>query len=1326
MAALPVPLPIQPQGVQPRGVQPRGVQPKGVQPRGVQPRGAAFRPCSVVKPMPANVAVAYLHAPSTNPLEAAPQPFSGKKRAPIVKPPVQKPKRAIADISRDIPQDARDELNELYDTEPELQQYEENQKTSEHTDPYELQTRLYTPQTRQRFQSFVDNEYDHFKLPTEIKKLDEDACSRMGASAEAGVQSFLYQQFIREYIRNESPYRGILVYHGLGSGKTCSAIAAAEALYGMANKKIIVMTPGSLQSNFISEISFCGFKHFNVTNHWTSIPLEENGPSYLYAQHILSLTDAFLKKVMQREEERRMIWIPDFTQPPNYTTLDQQERNDIQEQLNVTIQSRITFIRYNGIKAKDLKRYACEIQPDGTRFFDNAVIVIDEIHNLTRLMHGKVIPFIKDRKRGRRKIPAEPIVPGKWVPGLCNEPHNYTRAYLFYKLLSDARNSKIIGLSGTPIINFPDELGILATMLSGYIECVRFILNTTDRAQLDRLYALANEEPRIDIIRFYPKSQMNEVLLSVFPEGYKKVFKVASDASAASAGPIDQDGNIAGVSYDKDAQEDIRSIFARLKIKLQAASLPIGPEEFVSHPRLPIDDEEFKNIFVNPDLTVKNELVLKKRLTGLISYYQGSKEEYMPRVIRDEIVTCAMSDHTLGLYSKERVNEIQGEMKKKDSEKGDLFSAVEVLAKMSNPSSYRFRSRAFCNFTFPEGMERPFPGSQKIIDEIDLPQEDAEEEVAAEDEDVIDVDDLEQVAAPLEAAPLEAEAPVAAEAPVEAEAPVTMASVGGADENKSVVPSVPRSRVPIRRSVAPAAPVASSAAPSESVVAPSESVVAPSESVVAPSESVVAPSESVAVPPESVPASVAAPVAALVAPSVAPSKPRAPIKKSIPNPFASVALPIEEPLEQKEEVAPSKPVALDVKQYREQITDIMTELNDRRDEFLLVGKRDDYGEDQLKNYSSKMDKMIRNLRKSKGSNLVYSQFKTVEGLGVFGIALKANGYHEITIEGSDDNPRFSSDTEASLLQGPTQKRFILFTGDGSKERRTLILNVFNGNFDKLPEQLRKPLEQYNERRNFYGEICWVIGITGAGAEGISLKCCRSVHIMEPYWNNVRLEQVKGRAIRICSHKDLPYKEREVEIYTYYTIFSKDQLEENRVDRTIRTADGTETSDQNVYNVSVKKDKINNAFLQVMKEAAVDCNLNAADNKDVACLNIVGSMNTYLFDPDLATDIITTPIQFKEEKKVVEKPGVPAKKGEVVRKTVDQVDIQQIKIKGTPYPICIKPGSGGTIYNIYGTDPRKDYYRLIALGEIPSIGEIQCNPMYRNTATPFKDASIRWL
>ena len=45
-------------------------------------------------------------------------------------------------------------------------------------------------------------------------------------------------------------------------------------------------------------------------------------------------------------------------------------------------------------------------------------------------------------------------------------------------------------------------------------------------------------------------------------------------------------------------------------------------------------------------------------------------------------------------------------------------------------------------------------------------------------------------------------------------------------------------------------------------------------------------------------------------------------------------------------------------------------------------------------------------------------------------------------------------------------------------------------------------------------------ITASGAEGISLKNVRFVHIMEPYWHPVK-RQVIGRARRICSHADLP-------------------------------------------------------------------------------------------------------------------------------------------------------------------------------------------------------------
>ena len=357
-----------------------------------------------------------------------------------------------------------------------------------------------------------------------------------------------------------------------------------------------------------------------------------------------------------------------------------------------------------------------------------------------------------------------------------------------------------------------------------------------------------------------------------------------------------------------------------------------------------------------------------------------------------------------------------------------------------------------------------------------------------------------------------------------------------------------------------------------------------------------------------------------------------------------------------------------------------------------------------------MDQMLRRILVSKGSNLVYSQFKTVEGLGVFGLVLKANGFVEIEIEGGnfiskskkeDNTLRFSDATIASLKQGPDAKikRFIFLTGEGLREKRTLILNIFNGNFDKIPESMRKVLEEsgFNERKNMYGEICWVFGITGAGAEGISLKCCRSVHIMEPYWNKVRSDQVKGRAIRICSHQDLPFKDREVEIYTYYTVFSTKQKNENKIDITIRQTDEDETSDEKVYNVGLKKDKINQELLDLMKESAMDCGLNAADNDGVQCFEVLGRPDQYIFDPNLEIDKMLTNIELKEVTKPEQKEQ-KEQKGPL--KETAQVVVLRRGATKEEFIIFPKKGFGGMVFNIY---ERMDD-RLVK-----PIGELEKNP-----------------
>ena len=49
----------------------------------------------------------------------------------------------------------------------------------------------------------------------------------------------LIQKLVRDFMQGESPYRGLLLYLGLGVGKTCAAISIAEAIHN--RKEILVL-----------------------------------------------------------------------------------------------------------------------------------------------------------------------------------------------------------------------------------------------------------------------------------------------------------------------------------------------------------------------------------------------------------------------------------------------------------------------------------------------------------------------------------------------------------------------------------------------------------------------------------------------------------------------------------------------------------------------------------------------------------------------------------------------------------------------------------------------------------------------------------------------------------------------------------------------------------------------------------------------------------------------------------------------------------------------------------------------------------------------------
>jgi len=56
------------------------------------------------------------------------------------------------------------------------------------------------------------------------------------------------QNFIRQYIRPDSPFKGLLAWHSVGTGKTCTAIAAASSSFEQAGYRILWVTRFSLMA----------------------------------------------------------------------------------------------------------------------------------------------------------------------------------------------------------------------------------------------------------------------------------------------------------------------------------------------------------------------------------------------------------------------------------------------------------------------------------------------------------------------------------------------------------------------------------------------------------------------------------------------------------------------------------------------------------------------------------------------------------------------------------------------------------------------------------------------------------------------------------------------------------------------------------------------------------------------------------------------------------------------------------------------------------------------------------------------------------------------
>lgn len=456
---------------------------------------------------------------------------------------------------------------------------------------------------------------------------------------------FLYQKFIRDYIQLNSPYRGILLFHGLGAGKTCASIAVAEAMKNyVPNKSIIVMLPASLENNYIDELMKCGSDEYKTQQHWEKI--EYISPNSQIPRDIIKKNNG--------------VWLTNPDKMSNFSKLSEKHKTEIKRQLNTIIKTKYIFIHYNGLRNTIIDNW----ELGGQNYFDNKVVIIDEVHNLISMIVG-------GGHIGRK----------------------------IYQLLMKAQNIRLVLLSGTPLINYPYEAAYLFNLLRGYIDNYNIKLINQMKVSDQHLSEYLSSLDYLDYISVEPNSSINITFNhkyfqnKYFNKQYLGVIKTSQNSPN---------------KYNDDYYLEL------IKKDLKKINIFVKSQDLFRYTCFPEKSEDFDQYFLNRDnYQIRNPELFKRRILGTVSYYKGAKADLLPSIVRTNIVECIMSPHQTKVYKQIRSTERDKERvaRRNNKTKKDDDSKIS--------SYYRVFSRATCNFVFPEDIDRPFPSGTSGLKEED-------------------------------------------------------------------------------------------------------------------------------------------------------------------------------------------------------------------------------------------------------------------------------------------------------------------------------------------------------------------------------------------------------------------------------------------------------------------------------------------------------------------------------------------------------------------------------------------------------------------------------
>jgi len=506
------------------------------------------------------------------------------------------------------------------------------------------------------------------ELKQAMDKEEEDAATcHDSATSDEPFRLLPHQRLIRDYINIYSPYRGLLLYFALGSGKTCSAIAIAEGM--KSKRRIIVLTPASLADNFKQELRKCGDPLFKQNQYWNFMTLAEMGTIKSMLSKTLGLSEDYI-------QQHGGLWVMDTRKDtPNFATLTLDQQEQINQQIDAMIDGKYLQKNYNG-----LKKAALETWRLGSNPFDGAVVIIDEVHKFVNTVANAM-------KRGEK-----------------NSEDHQSVCYQLYKMILDADDARVVCLSGTPIVNYTYETGILFNMLRGYIIQWNFNLKQSVRTEMVQQWL---QETGITTYDWLEVRGGKTLSITRNPMGFIS-------------------GAAGGVVLDERGQINNREFIKTIKSVLGQHHVDVVSNDKKKYTALPEHPRDFDNKFIANDRFIHSD-VFQRRILGLVSYYRSADVRLLPSFVdspltRDpfHIIQSIMSPEQLSYYADKRLTEIQNEKKKNRKLKGTS----------DETSSYKVWSRLACNYAFPDTLKRPKP--HRRDDEFALDFADSEERPADE------------------------------------------------------------------------------------------------------------------------------------------------------------------------------------------------------------------------------------------------------------------------------------------------------------------------------------------------------------------------------------------------------------------------------------------------------------------------------------------------------------------------------------------------------------------------------------------------------------------